>query len=475
MKLKLTLVVAAMAAAGLAHAVATPEEAARLGKDLTPWGAEKAGNKDGTIPAYSGGLPRDLIPGFDSNKSIVNGRQYMPDPFKDDKPIFRITAANLSQYADKLSDTQQGMFKNDPAYYMDVYPSHRTANPPKSYSDASIKNATRCRTEQNGEALKGCKGGTPFPVPKTGQEVMWNLQIAPLTGVAYEIDAPQYYVDRNGTLTLTGEVFGYQYYPYHDTKISLEDYESGDKPYGNIWFQTAYERRRPPRVAGEVQIIKQFTNNSATAGWSYQPGNRRVRVNPNAAYDFPISSAGGAAFYDEAYGFQGRLDRFDWKLLGKKEMVMPYNVYKLAYGAPDAVMMAGHPKPDAMRWEMHRAWVVEATRKSGVRHAFSKRRFYVDEDAAHSVLSDQYDDTGKNVRGGFTSELTIWDKQTAFQYFFNIDLATGVYWSLSALGDSAYGGNKFRDPDTGIGGINNGPQFANAEWTPEAMARRSSK
>ena len=33
---------------------AADDDASRLGKDLTPSGAEKAGNKDGTIPAWTG-------------------------------------------------------------------------------------------------------------------------------------------------------------------------------------------------------------------------------------------------------------------------------------------------------------------------------------------------------------------------------------------------------------------------------------
>lgn len=68
MKLKVMLIAAALLAvgSGATRAAVSPEEAARLGKDLTPWGAEVAGNKDGTIPAYSGGLreaPSDFKPG----------------------------------------------------------------------------------------------------------------------------------------------------------------------------------------------------------------------------------------------------------------------------------------------------------------------------------------------------------------------------------------------------------------------------
>src|ERR1700687_5840447 len=149
MKVKITLIAVALGVMGSANAAVTPEEAARLGKDLTPWGAEMAGNKEGTIPPYTGGLPVNLMgPGYDSNKSLVNGRQFTPDPFKDEKPSYRITAKNLDQYADKLSEATKVLFKNDPNFYIDVYPTHRVVNYPKYFLDSSIQNATRCKTDE---------------------------------------------------------------------------------------------------------------------------------------------------------------------------------------------------------------------------------------------------------------------------------------------------------------------------------------
>ena len=55
------------------------------------------------------------------------------DPFKDDKPLFSITAQNLDKYADKLADGTKAMFKKYPDYRIDVYPTRRTAAAPVSY------------------------------------------------------------------------------------------------------------------------------------------------------------------------------------------------------------------------------------------------------------------------------------------------------------------------------------------------------
>jgi hypothetical protein len=167
MKTRFGLVVVAASSLGLAQAAVSPEEAAHLGKDLTPWGAEVAGNKDGTIPAYTGGMRTDLMgAGYDSNKSIVDGRVTIQDPFRGDKPLFRITAANLSQYADKLSEATKARFRIDPNFYMDVYPTRRVVNYPKFFLDSSIKNATRCKMDPgNVDNIVGCKGGMPVALP----------------------------------------------------------------------------------------------------------------------------------------------------------------------------------------------------------------------------------------------------------------------------------------------------------------------
>ena len=80
------------------------EQAARLNADLTPVGAERAGNAAGTIPAWAGGLPK--APPIDPKVGYV-------DPFADDKPLYTITAANAAQYKDVLSAGHQVLLKRD--------------------------------------------------------------------------------------------------------------------------------------------------------------------------------------------------------------------------------------------------------------------------------------------------------------------------------------------------------------------------
>src|SRR3546814_17095493 len=61
----------------------------------------------------------------------------------------------------------------------------------------------------------------------------------------------------------------------------------------------------------------------------------------------------------------------------------------------NTVIRRGHINPEYARCEVHRVWVGEATLKAGLRHAFSKRVFYVDEDSWSIAAVDCYDGRGQ--------------------------------------------------------------------------------
>ncbi|WP_121359608.1 DUF1329 domain-containing protein, partial [Pseudomonas aeruginosa] len=95
-------------------AAISADEAAKLGTSLTPLGAEKAGNADGSIPAWDGGLA--------TNAGSVDSRGFLANPYASEQPLFTITAQNVDQYKDKLTPGQLAMFKRYPdTYKIPVY------------------------------------------------------------------------------------------------------------------------------------------------------------------------------------------------------------------------------------------------------------------------------------------------------------------------------------------------------------------
>lgn len=411
----------AVAFSTAAIAAASEEEAKQLGTTLTPWGAIKAGNKDGSIPAYTG--PVKPPASFDPKNP-----GHRPDPFADEKPIYSITAKNMERYADKLSEGMKAVFKKYPDFRMDVYPTHRTANYPQYFLDNSIKNATHCKTANDGLQLEGCFGGVPFPIPKSGNEVMWNRLLKFEQVALYSTGVTSSLVDTQGNITVTGVGTMWNAYPIFDPNRTTPMAE--DEPYNIVRLD--YES--PIRKAGEKVVVHDSIDmiNVGRRAWSYLPGQRRVKLAPDLAYDTPSPIGGGATTTDETSVFYGALDRYDFKLVGKKELIIPYNAYKARDPdvCPNATLLKtrNFPNPDCLRWELHRVWVVEATLKPGMRHVYPRRTLYWDEDLPGVGMSDAYDAADQMYRVTYNLPIALYDTTGhSTDTKVTMDLATGNY------------------------------------------------
>lgn len=435
-----------VAIAGSAHAAVSPDEAAKLGSSLTGVGAEKAGNADNTIPAYTGGLTRPPA-GYQS------GSSFRPDPFEADKARAVIDGKNVAQYADKLTATTQELLKRYSTFRVDVFPTHRSVALPQRLLDNTAKNAVGTKTLESGVALENALPGIPFPIPKDGYEAMWN-HLLRYQGYATNFKYDSWNVDGSGKAILATTGNAYLEYPLYDPKRTDPAKES------DLFFKTKLYYQAPARRAGEAILVQDAVNplKMERRGWQYLPGQRRIKLAPDIAYDTPNPGSAGASTYDDAWVFNGALDRYDFKLVGKKEMIIPYNTYKLNYHKEAAdITTAHHVNPDLMRWELHRVWVVEATLKPGKRHIYSKRTFYLDEDSWIALASDEYDASGKLYRGSFAHLAYSYDVQAPNSDNHMIyDFVSGSYNITGIYGP--YGGIKYIDP------------LSKAQWAPESLA-----
>ena len=386
-KLATALMVAGLLSAqvGFVQAAVSADEARKLGTTLTPVGAEKAGNKDGTIPEYTGGLT-SAPAGFDKSKGV------RPDPYANEKPLFSIDAKSIDKHADKLTEGAKALIKSLPGFRIDVYPTHRTAAYPKSVLDNTVKNATRSKLSDDGQSFIGAKAGFPFPIPHNGNEVMLNY-LARYDGVSTVV--PKYStfnVNSAGQLVLsTGGVWTSER-PYYDESKETQ-----------VLTRARANYMAPARRAGEsILTLENIDSGKGRRAWQYLPGQRRVRLAPDLVYDTPNPSTTGMSTVDDVNLFNGKMDRYNFKLVGKKEMYVPYNTYRFTYhNKAEDLFQAQYINPDFVRWELHRVWVVEATLKEGQRHIYSRRTFYADEDSWNLLAVDQYDGRGQLWRPGF--------------------------------------------------------------------------
>ncbi|WP_010483058.1 DUF1329 domain-containing protein [Pseudomonas sp. S9] len=369
---------------GNALAAVSAEEAAKLGTTLTPFGAEKAGNAAGTIPAWTGGITK--VPA-----DYKGPGQHHPDPFAADKPLFTITKANLDQYKANLTPGQIALFNTYPdTYQMPVYQTRRSGSAPQWVYDNTRKNATTAKLLDGGNGFADAYGGIPFPIPQNGVEALWN-HIARYRGTYIVRRASEVAVQRNGSYSL---VTSQQeaLFKYYDPKGSFADLN-------NIMFYYLSFTKSPARLAGGAVLVHETLDQvkEQRQAWGYNAGQRRVRRAPNLAYDTPIAAADGLRTADDTDMFNGAPYRYDWKVLGKKEIYIPYNNYKVT--SPDVkyddLLKEGHLNPAYTRNELHRVWVVEGTLKSSARHIYSKRTLYLDEDSWQAAVVDQYDGRGE--------------------------------------------------------------------------------
>ncbi len=399
-----------------ALAKVSPEEAEKLKSTLTPFGAERAGNADGTIPAWDGGLTGP--PGGGEHKP---GDRHT-NPYADEEKLFSITAENMDEYADKLGEGQKKLLRTHPeTYRLDVYPTHRSHAAPQWVYDNTFKNATRAETSNEGVSISNAYGGIPFPIPKNGAQVVWN-HLVRWQGEAKHYVFNSLYVDGDNIVIASG-VENNEKFPYYDKEKTLETYDSQD-----YWY-VLLEYFAPPRKKGETLLVRDPLNRAENPrqSWQYLVGQRRVRRAPTIAYDTPLSSMSGIHTWDDVYLFNGGLDRYNWKILGKKEIYIPYNCYDAQKVMEKKEMFPPeHVNPDHIRWELHRVWKVEGTLKEGSRHIYAKRVFYIDEDSWVLTMTDSYDAQGDLWRSNIAPLINEYQlpgvvQMFAFYYDFRID------------------------------------------------------
>jgi hypothetical protein len=383
------LLLAAAAWVGCAWAAVSPQEAARLGADLTPMGAEKAANTDGTIPEWAGGLKSPAVAGFPAYRT----GEHHPDPYANDKPLFTITPANMSQYAAKLTEGHKKLLQTYPDYKIVVYPTHRSAAQPQRIYDATKRIATTAALVPGGNGVTGAAEGIPFPIPKQGIEVFWNHVLR------YRADAVlrtygQAPVTAGGSYTLV------QF--KEDTLLNYSLPGATEAGLNNIVAYFIQETTQPARLAGEILLVHETLDQTKEnrKAWIYNPGQRRVRRAPNVAFDNPGTNADNLRTSDQLDMYNGSPERYDWKLVGKKEIYVPYNSYKLHGGGLKYadILKKNHINQDLARYELHRVWVVDSTLKPGTSHLYSRRTLYVDEDSWQILAVDCYDRRGELFR-----------------------------------------------------------------------------
>lgn len=379
--------VAVLALAALclpAQAKVDAAQAARLGQDLTPLGGERAANAAGTIPVWEGGLttpPASYQPGM-----------HHPDPYAGDAVLYSVNAQNLGQYQQVLPAGLQTLLQAHPDYKLRVFQTRRSAAAPQYVYDATKANATKAELIAGGNGVSGAAAGVPFPILQNGQEAIWN-HIMRFRGEQIHMVANHVAVLANGSYSLV----------LRDREIYFVYGRQGaqEADLNNTLFHYKYSVTAPSKLAGSALLVEETIDQvmAIRKAWRFNRGERRVRRLPMLAYDALTPDTNGMSLADQTDVYNGAPDRYEWKLQGKQEMLVPYNSYAVHQkGIPyEQILKSKTLNPDLLRYELHRVWVVEADLRTGFSHPYAKRRFYIDEDSWQILAVDLYDKGGKLI------------------------------------------------------------------------------
>lgn len=407
-------------------------EADKLGKELTCVGAEKAGNKAGTIPEFTGkwlGTP----PGVQYKNSTG---QHPVDPYASEKPLFVITAENMTQYADHLSEGQKAMFAKYPkTFRIPVYPGHRDFRYDDTVCTVAKKNALEAELVDDGMGVKGYKGAIPFPIPKNGQEALMN-NLLPVRAWTESIVHDMANVNPEGKATW-GRSVNINLDLINDPALRGQSFEG---------FMAYSQNRtlKPERDKGSITNSAEPLNfaHGKRLAWTYDPGTRRVRQLPEYGFDQPLAGTSGKMTIDSDRLFNGSPERYTFRLQGKREMYIPANAYKI--NGKDVkyedLIKPGHENPDYMRYELRRVWVVEGKLKDGFRHVYGKRVLFLDEDTWQAVMSDFYDARGQLWQNAvinyyYAFDIKAWESGASFYH----DLNSGSYLGYNLFQEAPQG------------------------------------
>lgn len=370
-------------ASGTAVSKVSPEQADRLDGELTPVGAERAGNQSGTIPDWTGGLTTPPE-GWRKGQVEIN-------PFPEYEPLFVITGDNYTLYRDRLSDGHLRMLEQYGAdFFMPVYQTRRTAAFPDHVYDKSRDNAVQSELLDNGNGVRNTIMTSPFPIPQNGLEVIWN-HILRYRGNEVAFRSASATPQTDGAFNPVVNDYEY-FFAYSKKGAELEEID-------NKIFYLKTDTIAPSSLAGTITLVHETLDQirSPRLAWRYDAGSRRLRRSPNLAYETDLPNSSSLRSVDQKDMYNGAPNQYDWTLKGKRELYVPYNAYELHAGdvTADDVIRPRHINQALTRYELHRVWVVEAKRRTGIGHIYDRRVFYVDEDSWQILASEEYDEDGQ--------------------------------------------------------------------------------
>jgi hypothetical protein len=320
--------------AGIAAGVR--QEAARLGADLTPMGAE--GRQRG----------RDNCPA-----GLADRRPRMPALRVSSRAVTRIRTRTTSRFTDRRLN-------------MSKYAANLTAPGHKALLSAQDELLPLClHAPQQRSAAHLTRSGQCDPPPSSREPARASGRNRRTPAVGHRGDLEPSCVIAPTSPSATSRQR--QSLVGHLTSSSSDETMvhpcapgATEAALDNVivLFIQGRQRRRALRAG---LLVQDMTKQEQRRAWLYNPGQRRVRRAPNVAFDNPEPARTGFA-PPTSSSLQRQPGALRLEAGRQAEIVVPYNAYKLHSNRSERRHHQAAPRQqDLARYELHRVWVVDAT------------------------------------------------------------------------------------------------------------------
>ena len=257
----------------------------------------------------------------------------------------------------------------------------------KRYKEATAKYRGQAKIDAK-QWIRNYKAGCPFPEPKTGIEVEWNYRrrfkpddrIFPvITVITNKRGQVRYQTSDGNLLFMTGRLAADPKPTFLPNPNKIERID-------------VYANAHPYELQGTISVITQFNDPGKTDElWMYLPSMRRVR-HLSTTQRIDKLPGGQDLFWDCFDTFNGNPSLFNFKLLGRKEMLVVMNGYPKGEFILHEYMMGPNDY-----YQKVNCYVNEIHSKDP-NYPFSKIIQYLDPDTWVSYYTDWYDRKGKLQR-----------------------------------------------------------------------------
>jgi hypothetical protein len=291
-----------------------------------------------------------------------------------------IDKSNVEQFKDMLPYDLYIRAKEWGAKFK-IIPTLNNFKPSKAFQEATKKNIGTCNLGPKGE-LVNYSGGTPFPDPKTGAEVSWNMERR-YAGDDFTYEWDSHVMNEKGNQRDIGGI----YLQMHWTgRTDIEPLGTVPDNNNELFKEYAYQRY-PFEMKGTALLnVRYLDGDKEDDAWVYVATLRRVRRFPTAQRC--DTYAGSDATWDDFRNCNWKQESHTYKYIGKKDLyISRHNEKPVLYNKSD------YSQRTNISLEKAPVHIFEAYAKDK-NYVYSKRVMYVDAESWYPVNQVMYDRKG---------------------------------------------------------------------------------